>query len=251
MIPIQSLGRIRQRVRAAARWTALWLLVPLPSAIKVPLYRLLFGYRIGRDVRIGLVLIRVGRLTIGDHARIGSFTIFKDIPEVAIGSCCLIGRSNHFTTAAEFSCERSRRERGNAPCLVIGDHCGISVGHRFDVQDRFEIGAFTTVAGQSSTFFTHQLDIASGKQTTKPILIGPYCMLGSDVRLGPGARIGPCSVVGMGAVVHKAFSDPYALIVGNPATVARRLDPDSAYFRRASGFIASYTGPPYRGARSA
>ena len=67
--PPGPLKRWIARARAFGRWALLWLIVPLPSRLKLPIYRGCFGYRIGRDVSIGLTLIRVGRLEIGDHVR--------------------------------------------------------------------------------------------------------------------------------------------------------------------------------------
>jgi acetyltransferase-like isoleucine patch superfamily enzyme len=202
----------------------------LPMPMKLFIYRRVFGYQIGDDVRIGLCLIRVGRLYIGNHVRIGNFNRFKDIPEVRIGSFCSIGTFNHFTSSPAFT--------NRLPRLIVGDHCGISIGHYFDIQERFEIGDFTTIAGYGSVFITHQIDILSNQQTSKGIRIGAYCMIGSTVRFAPGAWIPDRSVVGMGTVVAKRFSDEYSLIVGNPALVVRRLDSRSKYFHRRVGFVS-------------
>lgn len=214
-----------------------WLLPILPSALKIPIYRRVFGYSIGRDVRIGISLIRVGKLTVGDHARIGSLTVFRDIPEVRIGSCCVIAGRTQFYSHREFSRSDSISIRRNCPQLIVGEHSFIGGGHLFDIQDSVIIGRFTTVAGTRSTVFTHQLDVASCQHVTKPVSIGDYCMVGSDVKFVPGARVPSYCVVGMGAVVTKRFEDPYCLIAGNPARVVRRLAPDSAYFCRSVGHI--------------
>ena len=73
------------------------LLALLPSWLKVPLYRMLFGYRIGRGVRIGLSpLFGVGRCRIGDHARIGSFNLFYQVGDLEIGDHAQIGFLNLF-----------------------------------------------------------------------------------------------------------------------------------------------------------
>ena len=227
------------------QWLLAWMLVPLPSNVKIPIYRAAFGYQIGRDVHIGLTLIRVGKLSIGDHVRIGSFIRLKDVPEVIIGSYCVIGRLNHFVTSPEFSCPASLRKRGNRPRLVIGDHCGITIGHYFSINDELEIGRFTTIGGHNSSFFTHQVDLVTGSQSTKPIRIGEYCLITSNVSFAPGARIANKCAVGMGAVVVGVFDEPYSLIAGNPARVVKHLPADAAYFRRSQGFIADYVRPPF------
>ena len=73
------------------------LLALLPSWFKVPLYRMLFGYRIGKGVQIGLSpLFGVGRCRIGDHARIGSFNLFYQVGDLEIGDHAQIGFLNLF-----------------------------------------------------------------------------------------------------------------------------------------------------------
>src|ERR1700694_2507108 len=205
------------------RSALLLLLVLLPSSIKIPIYRKVFNYKIGRDVTIGLSYIRVGQLAIGDHVRIGHLNIFSGVRAVSIGSFSIIGRCNWFYTGEEFSCAASIRERGNTPEIIIGDHCGIANDHHFDVEDRITIGDYTTIAGERSLFFTHQLDMRQSKQSTKPIAIGKYCMLGSNVSLGPGATIPDNCFVSLGSVVLRQSYEPHSLISGNPAVATRSL----------------------------
>jgi hypothetical protein len=68
------------------------LLALLPSFIKLPLYRWLYGYRIGKNVKIGLSpLVGVQRCTIGADVRIGSFNLFYQVAELEIGDHTRIG----------------------------------------------------------------------------------------------------------------------------------------------------------------
>jgi acetyltransferase-like isoleucine patch superfamily enzyme len=226
------------------KWLSV-LVMPLPSGMKTPIYRRVFGYNIGKDVRIGLAWILVDRLEIADHVRIGHLTRIKGIPMVQIGDHTLLGVANTFTATFEFTNERSQAERGNRPMLRIGRHVGITMFHYFDVQDEFTIGDFTTVAGRNSIFYTHYLDATSGAQSTRPIHIGTYCMLGAAVRFAPGASVSDCCVVGMGTVVTKPFTESYCLLGGNPAQVVCRLPTDGAYFHRQRGWIGSYIAPPW------
>jgi hypothetical protein len=60
---------------STSRWPRLALLAVvglLPGPIKRPLYRALFGYRIGRGVRIGLVLLDAEAVELGDGTEIGT-----------------------------------------------------------------------------------------------------------------------------------------------------------------------------------
>ena len=236
--------RLLAFIKTAARnWLAVFLII-VPSALKIPIYRRMFGYQIGRNVRIGLCWINVPTLKIGNHVHIGHLTRFKNIPDVEIGDYCNIGFGNTFTSAYEFTSEAGIKARANRPCLNLGKHCQITLLHYFDVQDSLQIGAYTVVAGRESAFFTHYLDVITNKQATKPITIGDYCMIGSHARFVPGACIPSCCVVGMAAVVTKPFDEGYCLIAGNPARVLDRYPADSAYFKRTVGWIGEFAPVP-------
>jgi acetyltransferase-like isoleucine patch superfamily enzyme len=213
------------------------LAVPLPSPLKVWLYRKFFKFTIGRGVRIGFSWIDVGKLTIGEGATIGHFNRFKGIPQVSIGAYTIISNANTFTSAPEFTSTRSRSERGNQPRLIIGEHCGIGLAHYFDVQDEFVIGRFSTIAGLGSAFWTHYLHIENCTQNTKPIRIGEFCMVGAGVKFVPGAGIANNTVVALGSVVTKTFEAPFVLLGGNPAKLIRLLSSESKYFSRTVGRI--------------
>lgn len=232
------------RVKSFLRnWLAL-LVIILPSVAKIPIYRWVFGYKIGKNVWIGLCWINVPFMQIGDNVRIGHFTRFKNVPVVRIGNYCAIGFGNTFTSTYEFTSVASTKARGNHPRLTLGDHCQITMLHYFDVQDSFQIGAFTVIAGRDSVFFTHYLDVIENSQSAKPIMIGDYCMIGSNVRFAPGASVADCCVVGMGAVVTKPFTESYHLVAGNPAQVVKKLPEDAAYFQRKVGWIGEFAPPP-------
>jgi len=174
-------GRIKDRMLDVMSL----LIIFLPSFLKIPSYRWIFGYRIGGDVVIGLSWIRVGTLCIGDHVRIGHLNRFKNVPEAEIGDYTTIGNGNTFTSTGEFTDSRGIARRGNNPALSIGAHVGITLLHYFDVQDSLTIGAYTTVGGRGSMFVTHYLDTLKGMQSCEPIRIGRYCMIGSNARFTP------------------------------------------------------------------
>src|SRR5918992_1057706 len=86
----------------------------LPGFLKRPLYRRLFGYRIGRRVRLGFSLIDageceiaddvcvghlnavigVGKLSVGEHANIGHLNVIRGGDEVSIGRRSILGGRN-------------------------------------------------------------------------------------------------------------------------------------------------------------
>jgi acetyltransferase-like isoleucine patch superfamily enzyme len=81
------------------------------------------------------------------------------------------------------------------PRLELGAGAIVVSGHRLDFTDRIRIGRNVIVAGRNSSLWTHN------RQATRPIDIGDFCYLGSEVRLAPGARLGEYSILGMGGVL--------------------------------------------------
>ena len=203
------------------------ILALLPPWLKVPLYRRLFGYRIGKGVRIGLSpLFGVGRCRIGDHAshrlvqpvlpgrRSGDRRPRPDrLPEplpggrmIRIGRYASILRQNVFNSIIDRDFvnpvdpvldlargRRSRRATGwtSAPASSIGDH--------------------TIVGGRNSSFWTHN------RQRGRPISVGCHCYLGSEIRVAPGAEVPAFCIVALGSVLSGQFWPPRSLIGGNPA----------------------------------
>ena len=93
----------------------------LPSPLTCFCYRLFFGYKIGKRVRIGFSIIdaaeceigddvsighfnvftRTTKLSIGDHTRIGVLNIFRGGDEIRIGRYCEILRLNEINSIPE------------------------------------------------------------------------------------------------------------------------------------------------------
>ena len=238
------MSKVRARVRSGMLHGLSLAMMILPSSLKVLIYRHVYGFKIGKNVKIGLSWISVAYMEIEDHVTIRHFNRFKGVPVVRIGNHSVIGVGNTFTSTYEFTNPAGIRSRGNQPMLIVGEHCGITMFHYFDIQDTVEIGPFTTLAGRGSVFFTHYLDVITGSQSTNPIRIGQYCMIGSNVCFAPGASVPDYCVVGMGAVVTNQFTESYKLIAGNPARTIRELPHDAAYFHRERGWISSYVGAP-------
>jgi acetyltransferase-like isoleucine patch superfamily enzyme len=204
----------------------------LPGPVKRPLYRLLFGYRIGPRVRIGLVLldatevdlgegteighlnvvIRVGRLETGRHARIGMLNVLRGGERVRLGAYSTVMRLNVLNAIPDHDCTTAP-----VSILELGDGAIVVSGHRIDFTDRVSIGRNVIVGGRSSSFWTHN------RQQTAPITIGDFCYLGSEVRLAPGAALAPESILALGSVLADPIDAPRSLVGGVPARVLRAL----------------------------
>jgi acetyltransferase-like isoleucine patch superfamily enzyme len=94
-------------------------------------------------------------------------------------------------------------------------------GHRLDFTDRIRIGKNVIIAGRNSSLWTHN------RQTTRPIEIGDFCYLGSEVRVAPGAALGEWSILGMGAVLS-GNAAARTVHGGVPARPIRAITDDDA-----------------------
>jgi maltose O-acetyltransferase len=64
---------------------------------------------------------------------------------------------------------------------------------------------------------------------TKPITIGDYAYVGSEIRVAPGGEIPPRSVVGIGSVITKKLEGENNLIAGVPAKVVNSLGEEGLF----------------------
>jgi acetyltransferase-like isoleucine patch superfamily enzyme len=210
----------------------------LPSFLKRPCYRLFFGYRIGKRVRIGLSIIDaqrceidddvtighlnlaigVGNLKIGDHVRIGHLNIFRGGDEITLGRYAEIMRLNEINSIPEPDTVNEVEPR-----FLLGDGSIVTTGHKIDFTDRVEIGRRTILGGRNSSLWTHN------RQRTRPITIGSYTYIGSEIRVAPGSSIPSRCIVGIGAVIAGRFTDEYQLIGGVPAKVIKELSEDDRF----------------------
>jgi len=195
-------------------------LIPL-NGLRVLLYRLFFGYDIGRDVRIGFgTLISVKSFAVGAGTVIGPFNVFKGPIRVSIGANAKIGRLNQFfcswhIVSAKFS------ERNYTPILEMGDRTLILNSHFFDIYGRVEIGHDSWIAGNGSQFWTHGLSVMD-----RDIIIGQKNYIGSAVRFAPGTSIGSRNIVALGTVVLGKVEACDSLISGFPAKAIRSIAED-------------------------
>lgn len=210
----------------------------LPSFAAVLFLRSLFGYRIGKRVRIGFSVIDAADCEIGDDVTIGHLNVFTGIKKLSIGEHTRIGVLNIFRGGDEIRigryCEILRLNEINSipdpevvneidPRFILGDASMLGASHKLDFTDRIEIGRNVIIGGRNSTFWSHN------RQMTAPIVIGDFCYLGSEIRVAPGCSIPNFTMVGLGSVITKQFADERTMIAGVPARVVKPLDDDGMY----------------------
>jgi acetyltransferase-like isoleucine patch superfamily enzyme len=220
------------------RLVTLAFIAVLPSFLKRPCYRLCFGYRIGKGVRIGLSLIdareceideevRIGhlnvvigvkKLTIGDHVRIGHLNILRGGDEVRLGRYAEIIRMNEINSIPEPDVVNPIDPR-----FILGEGSVITTGHKIDFTDRVEIGRRTILGGRNSSLWTHN------RQRTRPIDIGSFTYIGSEIRVAPGGSIPSRCIVGIGAVITGQLKEENFLIGGVPAKPIKQLSEEDTF----------------------
>jgi acetyltransferase-like isoleucine patch superfamily enzyme len=220
------------------RLLMLALLALLPSFLKRPLYRFCFGYRIGKRVRIGLsiidarecridddvsighlnIFIGVKKLSVGDHVKIGHLNIVRGGDEVRLGRYAEILRMNEINSIPEPDVVNPVE-----PVFLLGEGSIITTGHKIDFTDRVEIGRRSILGGRNSSLWTHN------RQRTRPITIGSFAYIGSEIRVAPGGAIPSRCIVGIGSVITGRLTEENRLIAGVPAKSIKELDTEDTF----------------------
>jgi acetyltransferase-like isoleucine patch superfamily enzyme len=221
-----------------SRLTVLAFIACLPSLLKRSCYRLFFGYKIGKRVRIGLsiidarecridddvqighlnLIIRVKKLEMGDHVKIGHLNIIRGGDEVHLGRYSELIRMNEINSIAEPDVVNPIDPR-----FSLGDGSIVTTGHKIDFTDRVEIGRRTILGGRNSSLWTHN------RQRTRPIKIGSLTYVGSEIRMAPGASIPSRCIVGIGSVITTQLTGEEQLIAGVPARVIKDLNDEDKF----------------------
>jgi acetyltransferase-like isoleucine patch superfamily enzyme len=190
------------------------------------------GWDVGQSVDIGPCLIlRLDEAQVGDGVKIGPFNVFRNLARFELGEGAQFGQWN-FVTASNHM-----RQAGGPGTFELGPHSSITSRHYVDCTGGVRVGAYTTIAGERSTFLTHGISWVTSDQTYDGIRIGDYCLLSSNVQATPGTFVGDRIVVGMGATIAGNLSEP-GLYVQPRATLVKR-DLSGQYFERQLGSIDS------------
>ena len=217
------------------RILALSLTALLPGFLKRPVYRWCFGYRIGKNVRIGIAYLDCAQMEIGDDTRIGHGVVFWRCGRVRLGSHVVIGPLNLFRGGTRIELDDYAmvlrlnvinaipdHDCTNEPdsSFLVGYGSVITAEHRIDFTGRVSIGRGSILGGRNSSIWTHN------RREGRPVTIGDYAYVGSEIRMAPGASVPDYCIVGIGSVVTRPIDEPYSLIAGVPAKRVRELDDD-------------------------
>jgi acetyltransferase-like isoleucine patch superfamily enzyme len=214
----------------------------LPSFLKRPIYRLCFGYKIGKRVRIGLslldaricvlqddvtvghlnLILGVGELHAGDHVRIGHCNILRGGDRIELGRYSEIVRFNVVNSIVEPELDPNSMLSAD-PRFLLGAGSVVVAGHKIDFTDRVEIGKRTILGGRNSSIWTHN------RQRTQPVRIGSFAYIGSEIRISPGGAIPSRCIVGIGSVIVGQLERENQLFAGVPAKAIKPLDEQDVF----------------------
>lgn len=206
------------------------LLVLLPTSMRRVVATRLLGWDVHPTARIGRSLIRVGRVSLGERASIGSFNVISGLDELVLKDHASIATRNSITAHPLASVVFDNPRRRSA--LVLRRHAKITVAHEIDCSDLVELEPHARLAGFRCQVLTHSLNLVNNRQTTGPVVLGEQCAVMSGSLLLSGTRVPARSVVSAGSVVTTRLTKEYTFYRGNPAEAVRELPEHLAYFHR-------------------
>lgn len=197
-----------------------------------------FKYEIHSTARIGLAWVFPGKLIMAAQSKIDHFTVAINLDAIELCENATIGRGNWitgFTTKSTSLHFKHQPERSAK--LVLGMSSSITKNHHIDCTNTITIGKFSTIAGYQSQLLTHSIDVIESRQDSKPIHIGDYTFVGTNVVILGGASLPPRSVLGAKSLLNKTFTEEYTLYGGVPAKAVGPVSKEARYFKRTDGFV--------------
>jgi len=149
---------------------------------------------------------------VGRQAIIGPLNLFRGGDRIQLEDYSQVIRLNIINAIPEHDCTNNPNSS-----FYLGYGAVVTAEHRIDFTDRVSIGRHSILGGRNSSIWTHN------RRMGKPVEIGDYCYMGSEIRMAPGARIPDCCIVGMGSVVTHPVTKSHSLIAGVPAKRRREL----------------------------
>lgn len=210
----------------------------LPWKLRRLLLIKVWKYEIHPTARIGFSYVYPRKLIMKAGSNIANLTVAVHLDKIEIGENSKIGRGNWITGfpissgSKHFSHQLDRKSE-----LIIGNESAITKKHHIDCTNVLKIGNFVTVAGYSTQFLTHSINIQEGRQDSSPITIGDYCFIGTNSVILGGASLPSYSVLGANSLLNKDYSEQYMLYGGVPAKPIKAIDKEAKYFTRTTGFI--------------
>lgn len=212
-------------------------LLGLPWSLRRALLKLVFGFSIHPTARIGLSLVLVESLEMGEGSRIGHLNMIRNLRVLELGDFATIGRTNYIAGYMGAPDASFRDCPGRVSSLRMGAHSALTNSHHIDCTDSVTVGSFSTIAGYHTQVLTHSIDLVSSKQTCGKVEIGSYCFVGTRAVFLAGVSLADGVVIGAGSVVNKPLAESHSLYGGVPAKFVKVLS-GCEYHERTIGAVA-------------
>jgi acetyltransferase-like isoleucine patch superfamily enzyme len=208
-----------------------------PWPVKRWVLQKFFGFKLARNARIGISWIFPRRLIMEPGSRIGHLNVAIHLEDLILKEFATIGRGNWITGFEKGNAKHFTHRQNRNPQLKIGRHSAITKNHHIDCTDQIVIGDFSTIAGYHSQLLTHSIDVSENRQDCRPITIGAYCFVGTNVTILGGGSLPSRSVLGAKALLNKNFHDEWVVYGGIPAKPVATIAKDGKYFSRVVGYV--------------
>jgi acetyltransferase-like isoleucine patch superfamily enzyme len=223
-------------IRALGMLPVRGIVVLCPWPVRRFLLTIFWGYVLHPTSRIGFAWAYPDHLVMGPRAKIGHFTVIRNLEIVVLEEHASLGGLNWITgypkSGAAYRTETSRKSE-----FVVRRHAAVTNRHYLDCTNAIHVGEFSTIAGWGSQFLTHSIDLRCNVQRSNPITIGRFCFVGTKSVVLRGSALPDFAVLAANSLLNKALSEKYSLYGGVPAKKIQALSPDYAYFNRTEGFV--------------
>lgn len=209
-----------------------------PWFIKRRLLKLFFGYKLATNAKIGLSWIFPDMLIMEEGSSIGHLNIAIHLDKVELKKMSKIGRGNWITgLSTKSKTDHFTHQIDRKPELSVGAYAAITKNHHLDCTNHISIGKYSTIAGYSSQFLSHSINIEKNYQDSAPIIVGDYTFVSTNVVILGGAVLPSYSVLGAKSLLNKTFEQKYMLYGGVPAKPLKEISQEALYFSRKEGFV--------------
>ncbi len=177
-----------------------------------------FGFKIHPTARIGISWVFPHSLIMEANTTIDHLTVAINLGRVEMKKNAIIGRGNWITGfPLNSKSPHFQHQTNRHPELIMEESSAITKNHHLDCTDRIIVGRFSTIAGYSSQFLTHSIDLVNNCQDSAPISIGEYAFVGTNVVVLGGSLLPSRSVLGAKSLLNKSYSHEWTLYGGVPA----------------------------------
>lgn len=206
---------------------------PTPAAIR-PLLRLLYGFHlsagaVARKVLAALYsepLFRSRCVSVGSRLYLEKLPVITGVVDVRVGDDVTISGALRIAAGRVF--DRSSVSIGNR--AYIGHNAVLEVSREIVIEDGAWIAAGSSISDNDGHTLDYEARLAGmppRPDEVLPVRICRNAWIGRGCRILKGVTIGEGAVVGAGSVVVSDVP-PFAIAMGNPARVIRKLAASSA-----------------------